>query len=59
MNELSVTIYPSSLPPNEKEQKFRDVLGFLLRSKKGRDKNRQVTPEKAQTADAIEREHDF
>jgi len=58
MNELSVTIYPSDLSPSEKEQRFQDVLGFLLRSKKERDENKQVATERV-AADAIEREHDF
>ena len=58
MNEFLVTIYPSSLPSNEKEQRLQDVLGFLLRSKKEIEGNRQVATERV-TADAIEREHDF
>lgn len=43
MNELSVTIYPSDLPSNEKEQMLREVLGCLLRPKKrGKDADRQT-----------------
>jgi len=50
MNELSVKIYPSNLPLNEKEQRLREVLEFLLRSKKERGENKQVATERVAAA---------
>ena len=51
MNQLSVTIYPSDTPSNEKEQRLRDVLECLLRSKKA-EREKRVMGEKVQIADA-------
>jgi len=49
MSELPVIIHPSDLPPDEKEQRLRDVLKCLLRSKKENEK--QVNEEREQNAD--------